>query len=125
MVRLQRLVMAMPEASQRLTEITKMRVEFRGSTGQVHSADAVLPAPGQDAIHGFLSHQLRAFGAGIDMTMGAGLIAQIPKIELQVDGIVSARRRQPMLPKRAVKRCAWRLVIDPWGMDVCGVVKSS
>ena len=80
-------------ASQRFTEITKMRVEFRGSTGQVHSADAVLLAPGQDAVHGFLSHQLRAFGSGIDMTMGAGLIAQIPKIQLQVHGIASAKGR--------------------------------
>jgi hypothetical protein len=93
-----------------------MRVKFRGSTGQVHSADVVLLAPGQDAVHGFLSHQLRAFGTCIDMTMGAGLIAQIPEIQLQVHGIASAKGRQPMLPKRAVKRCALLLVIDRWVM---------
>jgi hypothetical protein len=93
-----------------------MRVEFRGSTGQVHSADGVLPAPGKDAVHGFLSHQLCAFGTCIDMTMGAGLIAQIPEIQLQVLRIASAKGRQPMLPERAVKRCALRLVIDPWVM---------
>jgi hypothetical protein len=48
--------------------------------------------------------------------MGAGLIAQIPEIQLQVHGIASAKGRQPMLPERAVKRCALRLVIDPWVM---------
>ena len=68
-----------------------MRVEFRGSTGQIDLLDALLLAPVQDSIHGFLSHQFRAFGAGIDMTMGACLVAQISKIELQVDRIVSAK----------------------------------
>ena len=68
-----------------------MRVEFRGSTGQIDLLDAMLPAPVEDSTHGFSTHQFRAFGAGIDMTMGACLVAQIPKIELQVDRIVSAK----------------------------------
>jgi hypothetical protein len=65
-----------------------MFAEFRSSASDVHDLRTVLADPCADLVCDFLRHHLGARGTGVDMAMGAGLVALATDVDLE--GLESA-----------------------------------
>jgi hypothetical protein len=68
-------------------EVAKVRVEFRGSAGDVDGMNlwAALEYL-EDLVHGAEGHCLRSSGSSIHVAVAAGLIAALPEVDLQGGG---------------------------------------
>lgn len=66
-----------------LDEVAEKLADLRCAAGDVHGLRAVLADPRADLVGDLLGHHFRAVRAGIDVAVGAGLVAFPPDIDLQ------------------------------------------
>ena len=72
-----------------------MGVQFRRPAGQVDEADSRRPEGSEAILHGFPAHHLGAIRSRVNMTMGAGLVAELAHIDLEDLDALRPQRVEP------------------------------
>lgn len=72
-------------------QVTKTGIHFRRATGDIEQRKRPFLQHLQHQIDGCPIHQLSALGAGIHMTVGAGLMAKVTQIYLQGTQVIELK----------------------------------
>src|SRR5579883_621148 len=71
------------ERARLLDEPAKVRVQFRGAAGDVDNRNRSARQRGDTKLHRLARHLLAAIGARVDVTVFAGLVAELADVDLK------------------------------------------